>query len=185
MYFSQFIRQYYLQCGPYSYRSLALVVLGTISLSTASFSSTQLHVGASIVEEGDDRPHPAASLRLNWEERYIASFHVYGEDMDPVSSRNYLVSAQHLFSFMNIPGVQGGIGVSALRREIYLPSANDNGGSYAGHNLGGSVGIYYTPIASYPLQLSWESNLYPAGIGAILLTTARRQVLTLSGGVSW
>ncbi len=135
------------------------------------------------MEEGDDRQRPAISLALEWENLILNSYY-YGQDIDRIRSRSHITSLGYSFPYMKLKWLRGSIGPSYMKKSMTLPIEDFSAASYSFESWGLALGLYWSPWS--PLwRLSWESHLYPAGYASLLLTTARRQSISVQGGWAW
>ncbi len=154
--------------------------------------AVELGVGLSAVEEGDDRLRPAVSLHGAINESYAFRTYYYGREFGPVREDTILISGHRRFSLFGKEYIKAQLGVALMDEitKISYSKAEDKSRNEEEHNtnIGGAVGISIAlPASLAPLyaHLSWDSHLFPAGVGGILLSTGRKQTISIVAGAAF
>lgn len=166
------------------YRQIFLTILALLIFSPKIYG-INLQLGLSAIEEGDDRLHPAATLHVQAADFMAFRSHYYGQTLGPLEERTLLLSGNFLFPFMKFKGLEGGIGPSLIHKTTRVMGVDYDGGTAQTTTPGLSLSIFWSPFPKYAVTLAWESQLFLAGPSSILLTTARRQAISISGGYQW
>lgn len=151
--------------------------------------SAELSVGMSAMEEGDDRQRLGTSFSLELSNSYYSKIFYFQRNFGPVSEKLGLISISKKFKLFNSRYLSAGVGANVLVEDqsITYTKAVDQAYnlSETQYNLGAFTGIYFKHAitSKYSYGVSWESALYPAGLGGILLSTARKQFISLDIGV--
>jgi hypothetical protein len=146
--------------------------------------------GLAAVEEGDDRLRPAFALHAALDDFYAARMYYYGREFGPIREDTLILSAHRRFSLFRTNIIKAQMGI-ALMDEItkvsYSGSADkDKNEEEHNTNIGGAAGISIAlpaNLAPFYAQFSWDSHVFPAGLGGILLSTGRKQTLSLVAGM--
>lgn len=150
-------------------------------------AETSLGVGLGAVEEGDDRLRPSLIGELAVT-RIGARLTQYGTRYSLVSQQTSLVSmfytdafSQAGWKFLNFEVGLWGLRETTKIKATAVSAARTEVLSSGGVLLGLSArildaGLFYSSV-------NWSSHLYLPGTAFILLSTGRRQVLSLTAGV--
>ncbi len=157
-----------------------------------------LGLGIAAVEQGDDSQRPAVVINAGTN-FYAVRAYAYGRDYGPVSERTYSLSLLRRFGILASKDIEATLGMVIMNEQISLNYTSDQeavaeaaqkkaiSSTENNYNIGAAMGIYYR-ILRTPLDVSlgWEAHLFPAGVqGGILLSTGRKQYLSLSSGYTW
>ncbi len=143
-------------------------------------------MGYGVVEQGDDRLSPTVTLGVTASEIAL-SYYFYGMSFGPVFQKTHGLSLAKTYTtkFLFIEELQLKAGASYIL-EITEVSYTDEAdkqfnGSESQSNVGFFLGI--SPMlfryGTYEITMNWESLIFPAGLGGILLSTARKEFLYL------
>lgn len=173
------------------YRNLILTLSTIISLTCCLLPSSfaaDIGTGIVAVEDGDDRMRPAAVVHVGTAAGFVGRGYVYGRDYGPVSERNYIVSLNKRFDISNKTW-QGLLGAAVLNdnTEIKYKDYPDENTSYSSTNVGMAFGLHWSLIDSKAMQLkaTWDSHVFPAGSGFILLANARKSTIGLTAAIGF
>jgi hypothetical protein len=175
----------------YTLLYVALASPACIAFASASFA-VEVAAGLSAVEEGDDRLRPAVSLHGAINESYALRMYYYGREFGPVREDTVIISGHRRFSLFGKDFIRAQLGVAMMDEitKISYSKAEDKSRNEEEHstNIGGAVGISIsTPPSFGPLyaHLSWDSHIFPAGVGGILLSTGRKQTISIVAGAAF
>jgi hypothetical protein len=152
----------------------------------------EVAAGLSAVEEGDDRLRPALSLHGAINETYAFRMYYYGREFGPVREDTVLISGHRRFSLFGTDFIKAQLGVALMDEitKISYDKAEDKKRNEEEHNtnIGGAVGISISlppHLAPFYAHLSWDSHIFPAGVGGILLSTGRKQTISIAAGAAF
>lgn len=150
----------------------------------------EVAAGLAAVEEGDDRLRPAFALHAALNDFYAARMYYYGREFGPISEETVIISAHRRFSLFHTNIIKAQMGVvlmDEVTKVSYSASADkDNNEEEHNANLGGAAGISIAlpeNLRPFYAHFSWDSHVFPAGLGGILLSTGRKQTLSLVAGM--
>jgi hypothetical protein len=149
-------------------------------------SAVWLQAGESVIEQGDFLLHPAVQFGLGFSDgvRYRLDFS--GRTFGSFLETTTMISRDELISVFPWPALQARYGVTVLDSYIaYDPPRGPRQNSHD-FNVGLTLGLAYTiwDADSWRVNAEWNSHLYAAGASLLLLTTARKSVLTLGAEVA-
>lgn len=155
--------------------------------------AAEFGIGYGAVDQGDDRLEPAASVHAGLG-NYVVNLYYYGREFGPIRQDTYLIGVAHMWPIFGGSGLSAHFGVSLMDERIrikYIDSlytANNNAEN--NFNVGINFGVAWTflPKGIAPLwaQVAWDSHIYAAGLeGGILLSSGRKQVISLAVGVEF
>ncbi len=166
--------------------SPACLVAGSAS------QAVELAAGLSAIEEGDDRLRPAISLHGAINESYALRMYYYGREFGPVREDTVLISGHRRFALFGTEFIKVNLGVALMDEftKISYSKSEDKSRNEEEHNtnIGGAAGISISlPPSMAPLyaHLSWDSHIFPAGVGGILLSTGRKQTISIVAGAAF
>lgn len=144
-----------------------------------------------MVEQGDDRPRPAAAVHLGINEANAGKIFYYGREQGPVREETTIVSGLHRFSLFGSKSVSAAVGAAIMDEKIALkfpdPADADMNNSEDNWNVGMAFGVSWSlPPAAGPLyfSVSWDSHLFPAGLnGLLFLATGRKETVSILMGL--
>lgn len=163
-----------------------------LAVSLISFQGTaaahSVAVLGAAVEEGDDLMRPAAGLHLGIKDKYFARAFVWGREFGPVQEQSVLISAGRTVPVFGSKILMARFGLAALAEStsVEFTGADAHLSRKATqYNLGAVAGLHLQWNRMGPLLVTagWESHLFLAGVAGILLSTGRKQ--TLSVGFGW
>ncbi len=168
--------------------TLSWLTFFNISFTPLAFS-LEAGLGITALDQGDDRTVPALSLKVAPNQDFIGYTHYHGVTLGPAHLDLLLVSGARRFNVFRSGFLTAQLGASVLLERVviqYDSSADaDHNDSDLSGNIGGNFGI---AINMFPasklmdLSLSWDSHVFPAGIGGIFLANGRKQTITLTMG---
>jgi len=151
----------------------------------------ELGLGYGAVEQGDDRLEPAVVLHAAIDS-YVLNIYYYGREFGPVRQDNVIVGAAYRWSIFGSSGLSANLGVSLIEEHIRIKYSDT---TYAqknnvedNFNVGVNFGVAWAFVPKFlsPFwgQVAWDSHIYAAGVeGGILLSSGRKQAITLAVGV--
>lgn len=148
----------------------------------------EIAAGMAVVEEGDDRMRPAMALHGAIND-YAGRLYYYGRKFGPIKEETILISAHRRFSIFGTDFIKAQLGVAAMDESTKISyEGNDSHRNEEEHhmNVGAAAGVSVSLPANmkpFYAHFSWDSHLFPAGLGGILLSTGRKQTLSLAAGV--
>ena len=151
----------------------------------------KLGLGLSGVEEGDDRFRPGILLHVGFLKEWHARGYLYGSEYGPITERTYILSGVRELDIYRMYGIhilKGGFGLVAMNEQydIDIDGDSENSKTENQFNLGATVGLYANVLPDpFLLLISLESHLFLAGEAGILLSTGRKSMLSVTGGVSF
>ena len=172
-----------------------IAFLGTTTIPTVAVARSgtyEASVGFAAIEEGDDRIRPGLTFHLGLAPHYYTRLHLWGRDHGPIEERGYLFGGGRRFELFGSDLLQAQVGVTLMYQGIDVdyapgPGASSEERSEGNFNIGPAFGIGMMWLDVQPLYLAvhWEGHLFPAGLdGGILLATGRKQVLSLTVGLT-
>lgn len=177
-------------------RRLGLGLLG-LALIMDRAQGIEALGGISVVDEGDDRPRPAVHLQVGAKDRFQGRAYAWGRTFGPVAEQTILLAGGAEFGLPKLSkALSGVIGPALLwERTTIDPAESPDGaedveGGQAttrddNGNLGLLLGVHYRPSKGpFLIDFGWDSHIFLAGVAGLLLTTARRQALSISFGVT-
>jgi len=154
--------------------------------------AAEIAAGLSAVEEGDDRLRPAISLHGAINDSYALRMYYYGREFGPIREDTIIISGHRRFSLFGKDFIRAQLGVALMDEitKISYSRAEDKSSNEEEHNtnIGGALGISIAvpkTLAPFYAHLSWDSHIFPAGIGGILLSTGRKQTISLVAGAAF
>lgn len=168
-----------------------LLVLGlagkalTLLIAAPEAQAFEVAAGFGAVEEGDDRIRPGLGLHMGFNDFYAARIHFYGREFGPVREETYIASFQRRWGLFKSNTVTAGFGMAVMDERTKLTFEDDaeaESETEDNYNVGAVMGISWSlPKTSSPLfaSVSWDSHIFPAGMGGLLLSTGRKQTITL------
>ena len=146
-----------------------------------------------MVEQGDDHQRPAASLHIGVNDFYQGRVHLWGRDFGPVKERTYILTGSRRFGLFRSNTFTGNVGFALMDEctTIDFEGVDDDHDEFDktehNYNFGATFGISATLYDADPLYMSasWDSHVFPAGQGFLVLVTARKQVLGVVMGVKF
>lgn len=169
---------------------LYMMLVSPVCLISVPAKSSELAAGMAAVEEGDDRLRPAVTLHGAINELYAFRLYYYGREFGPVREDTIIISGHRRFALFNTDIIKAQIGVVLMDEATkisYDKSADkENNEEEHNGNLGAAAGISISlPAMMRPVyaHFSWDSHVFPAGLGGILLSTGRKQTLSLVAGM--
>ena len=154
--------------------------------------AVELAAGLSAVEEGDDRLRPAVSLHGAINESYALRMYYYGREFGPIREDTVIISGHRRFSLFGKEYIKAQLGVALMDEmtKISYSKAEDKSRNEEEHNtnIGGAVGISVSlppSLAPFYAHISWDSHIFPAGVGGILLSTGRKQTISIVAGAAF
>ena len=148
-------------------------------------ATIQLVPSIAAVDESDDILKPGIGLKS-----YFNGFGVniwgWGRDYGPVQQRSMLLTLGKYWSPYSFKSLTFGGGISVLSettRLIYKDAQEENHEDTF-YNGGGFLGLRYSYNPSkVVIDASWESGVFPAGIGGgLFLATGRKQIVSIGLG---
>ena len=175
--------------------SSATVLLGPLpmtSVAVAQTSTYEASVGFAAIEEGDDRIRPGLTFHFGLAPLYYSRLHLWGRDHGPIEERAYLLSGGRRFSLFDSDLLQAQVGATLMYQGVVVnydsrqetaADERSEGDFNIGPALG--IGVVWPDVDPLYLAVHWEGHLFPAGLdGGILLATGRKQVLSLTVGMT-
>lgn len=147
-------------------------------------------MGFAAIEEGDDRVRPAAAVHAGFPRDFDGNLYYYGREFGPVKEQTFIVNFVKNWSIFNSNTVTAHFGPCLMDEKIDVTfdgAESDKSESEDNFNAGAVYGIAWSLPKSGPLFLSvsWDSHIFAAGInGGLLLSTGRKQAISLVAGVS-
>lgn len=170
---------------------LYMMLLSPVCLISEPANSLELAAGMAAVEEGDDRLRPAVALHAAINDFYAFRMYYYGREFGPIREDTIIISGHRRFSLFstNIIKAQMGIVLMDEATKISYDKSADKEKNEEEHNanIGGAAGISISlPASAGPFygHFSWDSHVFPAGLGGILLSTGRKQTLSIVAGMT-
>lgn len=166
-----------------------LLVLSWLVQAAPAFAF-ELGAGFAAVEEGDDRVRPGMSLHVGVNEFYASRLYYYGREFGPVREETYIASFVRRWGVFKSNAVTANFGFALMDERTQLEfegtdaSENDSEDNY---NVGAAMGIAWSlPKGTGPLyaSVSWDSHVFLAGTGGLLLSTGRKQTISLILGMA-
>jgi len=150
-------------------------------------------IGYGAIDQGDDRLEPAANVHAGLG-NYVVNLYYYGREFGPIRQDTYLLGVAHRWPIFGGSGLSAHFGISLLDERIrikYLAAQYKANNSVEDNfNVGVNFGVAWAflpkGIAPIWAQIAWDSHIYPAGLeGGILLSSGRKQVISLAVGVEF
>jgi hypothetical protein len=147
-------------------------------------ASSSLGIGLAAVEEGDDRQRPAALVQGLIDDDWGFKVLYYGRVQEPVTQDTYLLTGTRRFELFGSKSWYGEWGLAILHETSRITRPRDSLLKTATHssNLGLKFGLGWQLQSKLILGFDWGTALFPAGWGGILLSTSRKQNLSLVVG---
>lgn len=151
----------------------------------------ELGLGYGAVEQGDDRLEPAVDVHAAIDS-YVLNIYYYGREFGPVRQDNVIVGAAYRWPIYGSSGLSANLGVSLIEEHIRIKYSDtayaQNNNVEDNFNVGVNFGVAWAFMPKFlsPFwgQVAWDSHIYAAGVeGGILLSSGRKQVITLAVGV--
>jgi hypothetical protein len=141
-------------------------------------------MGITAVEEGDDVQHLGASAHFGLNPFHQMRITTWGREFGPVIESKQVLSVSRRFGIMHSKYLSADAGLCLLREYTKIAAIGESKKveeSY--YNFGGVFGVSYT-ILNAPLYMSfsWQSHVFPAGFGGLLLATGRKQTISFNIG---
>jgi len=176
-----------------NYLNITLLYLSVASpVCFVDAHAIELAAGLSAVEEGDDRLRPAVSLHGAINESYALRMYYYGREFGPIREDTIIISGHRRFSLFGTDFIRAQLGVALMDEitKITYRKPEDKPRNEEEHNtnLGGALGISISvppSMAPFYAHLSWDSHIFPAGLGGILLSTGRKQTISIVAGAAF
>lgn len=169
--------------------SLFIVSLAILLFWFAKPSPAFAHyfsLGLAAVESGNDRFRPAASASVGVGSIAFADVSLWGRSMGPIEEESMLVTLGGKWP-LGVSRLYVSVGISAVREETNINFASEYGGPEKevslSHGISLGTGFTLFRIKNFRSDVTWVSNIYPAGSIAILLAHGRKQLITLSSGI--
>jgi hypothetical protein len=164
-----------------------LLAVSLIYAQGADAAPSVAALGAA-VEQGDDLMRPAAGLHLGINDKYFARAWIWGREFGPVVEQSVLISAGRTVPAFGSKIIVARFGVAALAESTSVQFTGTDehlSRETTQYNLGAVAGLHLHWNRTAPLLVTagWESHLFLAGVAGILLSTGRKQ--TLSVGLGW
>lgn len=161
------------------------IFLGFI-LGPSSAFGHDFSLGLAAVESGHDRFRPGASASVRIGATAFAEVAIWGRTFGHIKEETLLgtlggkwpLGISHLY-------FAGGISFLREKTKITFPEPNNTAVQETSLSHGLSLGTGYTLFRykKFHGDISWVSNIYPAGGNAILLAHGRIQLITFSSGI--
>lgn len=164
------------------------LALATLLLTPTAAQAFEVAAGFGAVEEGDDRIRPGLGLHMGFSDALAGRVHYYGREFGPVREETYIVSFMRRWALFKSNTVTAGFGGAVMDERTTLTFEGDDetaSDSEDNYNLGAVLGISWSlPKDTSPLyaSVSWDSHVFPAGMGGLLLSTGRKQTIMLMIG---
>lgn len=170
-----------------SAHKIRVLALTLTSLAGVDAKGADIATGASVIEEGDDRPRIGGLVHIGFGDGYRGRLHVYGRDIGPVQQRTFLVSGVRHFTPFKSPMLKAAVGAALMNERITIDYASDSSLSTSENNfnLGGVFGLsLQVPKGPLYFSMDWDAHVFPAGAAGIFLATGRKQTISIAMGVS-
>lgn len=165
----------------------SLFIFTCILISTTC-QAIEISAGLGALEEGDDRGRGAAIIAATFANNWIAKSYVWGRSYEPVTETAGILVIGKRFDLSGSKNIRPSIGFSTLAEHtaIKYEDVPDESSSYTSTNFGLMLGMNYDLMKSKTMTLSasWDSHLFAAGQGIILLVTGRKQILGLTATIT-
>jgi hypothetical protein len=175
-----------------AHRLRLLVLFAAIPvLGAAHASAVEFGAGFAAVEEGDDRIRPAATLHLGLNNDFAGNAYYYGREFGPVKEQTFIVNFVKSWAVFKSQFLAAHFGPCVMDEKTEITFASeysDQDRAEDNLNAGAVYGISWSlPKSQGPLYLSvsWDSHIFAAGVnGGLLLSSGRKQAISLVGGVA-
>lgn len=151
----------------------------------------EIAAGFAAVEEGDDRLRPAAAVHVGFPRDFEGNLYYYGREFGPVKEQTVIVNFVKSWDVFNSKFLEAHFGPCLMDEKTDVSfDGEDSEESQSEDNLnaGAVYGINFALPKAGPLYLaaSWDSHIFAAGInGGLLLSSGRKQTISLVGGVAF
>lgn len=180
-----------------TFRSLSYRLIGSLFLvifllffpRTLKAATFNLGVGASALEEGDERWRPAQALHLDWQQSWSWQLLRYGREQGPITQEQWVSHVSYLYSLFQSKHLFAKTGISSSYQTLRIDRPEGELGERAAisTNLGLHFGLqsFWQILPSWRLQADWDNSFYLNSRSWFFLVTARKQSLGLSIGWQW
>ena len=168
------------------WRLVACLAVANIVIPVHSaFADIQIVPSIAAVDESDDILKPGIGLKTYFN-GFGGSVWGWGRDYGPVQQRSVLLTLGKYwapFSFKNLT-FGGGVSVLSETTRLIFKDAKDENHEDTFYNGGGFLGLRYSySLSKMVVDASWESGVFPAGIGGgLFLATGRKQIVSIGLG---
>ena len=151
-------------------------------------TATEISAGVGALEEGDDRGRAAAVVQSVFSNNWWSKLYVWGRSYGPVTERSGLFVAGKRFDLFGSKDLRSSIGFSSLAEHTaitYKDTPSDSS-SYTSTNFGVMFGVSYDVFKSKSMTISatWDSHIFAAGQAILLLVTGRKQIISVTAGIT-
>lgn len=164
-----------------------LIFLGLLALST-KLSAAEFTAGVGALEEGDDRGRAAAVVQSVFSNNWWTKLYIWGRSYGPVSERSGIFVAGKRFDLFGSKDLRSSIGFSSLAEHtaIDYKDAPSESSSFTSTNFGVMFGVSYDVFKTKNITIStnWDSHIFAAGQAILLLVTGRKQIISITAGIT-
>ncbi len=166
-----------------------LVAIGL--LASRQVRAIEAGIGASMLDQGDDRLVPALSVKYAPAKEWVGYAHYHGVNFGPAHMDVFIASGARRFNLDKSGYFSTHFGASLLFEQVVLDYDEPGDKSYndtdRSGNIGGNFGVAVgLPPGSSPVDCSvtWDSHVFPAGFGGLFLANGRKQTITITLGAN-
>jgi hypothetical protein len=146
----------------------------------------EMRGGLSLMEEGDDRLRGGVVLESG-ARTYEAKLFYFYRAFGPVEQNTLELAFDKTFPVPFLSNLYGAVGLALLRERSFIDYQNPTltNKEDVFYNVGLHTGVFWKFKSNGPLNffITWQSSIFPAGVGGIFLATGRKQFITFESGV--